>query len=333
MSYSSLSKFTSITNIKDISELIELLGYTYSGIIPSREVDELREYFWFDENDYKSWSGVEISIYKKEGVVFVETRTPIGRSFFDLEQQNKTIRLLRKYFGGSFETDEGKGRYLHPHSSPPTPPASGCHLAFQRFGSNLITGHLYFMNRNFKSPKMKPSGNYILEKMDPWLISNNLLLPFLVSIFEDYWKSTYISLLRYSMKKETLFKSGRISRDRLAAVSENHISIEHAFAETLSFQRIVVVCSHFKSLDPDLDFAVVLRKPYRRRNISLFDSLDQMTDLRHQVIHRAEINHHVTEDYIKRLFHNLEVAIIKCYQHLTKIRGWDYDKWWGGTVK
>jgi hypothetical protein len=333
MSYSSLSELIAKTNIKDISEFIELLGYTYSGVIHSDEVGELREYFWFDEDDYKSWSGVELSIYKNEGLIFVETRTPIGRSYFDLEQQNKTIRLLRKYFGGSFKTDEGKGRYLQPRTAPPTPVASGCHLAFQRFGSNLMTGHIYFMNRNFKGPQMKPSGHYMFDKMNPWLISNNLLLPFLVSIFEDYWKSTYIALLRYSRKKESLFKSGRISSDRLAAVSESHTSMEQAFAETLSFQRIGVVCSHLKVLDPNLDFATVLRKPYRRRNTSLFDSLEQMTELRHKVIHRAEINDQVTEDYTKGLFHNLEVSIIKCYQHLTKSHGWFYDKWWGGTVK
>jgi hypothetical protein len=328
MSYSSLNKLNTNAKVKDVIEIVELLGYKYTGAMQSEEVGKIRKYSWFDERDYHSWSGVELSICEAEGLINIETRTPIGRSYFDLQHQNLTIRLLKKHFGGSFTTDEGKGRYLNPISGTPTPAASGCHLAFQRFGANLITGHAYFMNRNYKGPKPQSHGIYLLDKMNPWLISNNLLLPFLVSLFEDYWKSTYIALLSYSKKKENILKSGRISAERLASVSCGQFSIEQAFAETLPFQRISVICTHFNALDSKLNFASVLQKPYRRRKTSLFNSLEKMTKLRHQVIHRAEIEPCVNDAFTKGLFQNLEVAVVKCYQHITKTYGWHYDKWW-----
>lgn len=329
MSYSSTNELAQGTKLKDVLEFASLLGYRYDGILKSDEVGPISCFDWFEEKDYCSWSGVELGIYEHDSTVTVETRTPIARSYFDLEHQNKTIRLFRKHFGGTFTTDEGKGRYLRPGSGPPTPAASGCHLAFQRFGSNLITGHVYYMRRNFTGPKPQaPSGIYVIDKTNPWLISNNLLLPFVVAIIEDYWKSTYVALLRYSAKKDTILRAGRLTPEQLAAVSEQRTTVEQAFAETLSFQRVSTVCKHFAALDPKLDFAGALRKPYRRRRIPLYDSLEEMTDLRHDVIHRAEISRRVTDAYLIALVHDLEVAIVRCYRQLTKTYGWAYNKWW-----
>ena len=330
MSYSSTNELAPGTKFRDVAELAMLLGYCYTGGLKSEEVGRISCFNWFEEKDYHSWSGVELGIYKHESKVTVETSTPVARSYFDLEHQNKTIRLMRKHFGGTFTTDEGTGRYLRPSSGPPIPAASGCHLAFQRFGSNLITGHVYYTRRDFKGPKPKgPSGIYVIDKTNPWLISNNLLLPFLVAIMEDYWKSTYVALLRYSDKKESVLRAGRITSEQLAAVSEGKTTVEQVFAETLSFQRVSVSCKHFLALDPKLDFAGVLKKPYRRRKVPLYESLEEMTELRHDVIHRAQLSPRVTDEYLTGLVNDLEVAIIRCYRHLTKTYGWVYDKGWG----
>jgi hypothetical protein len=329
MSYSSTNELAQGAKLKDALEFASLLGYRYDGILKSDEVGPISCLNWFEEKDYCSWSGVELGIYEHGSTVMVETRTTIGRSYFDLEHQNKTIRLFRKHFGGTFTTDGGKGRYLRPSSGPPTPAASGCHLAFQRFGENLITGHVYYMFRNFTGPKpFAPSGIYVINKANPWLISNNLLLPFVVAIVEDYFKSTYVALLRYSDKKEAILRAGRLTPEKLAAVSERTTTVEQAFAETLSFQRVSTTCKHFAALDPKLDFAGALRKPYRRRKVPLYDSLEEMTELRHEVIHRAEISSRVTDDYLVALVNDLEVAIVRCYRLLTKTYGWAYDKWW-----
>jgi len=333
MSYCSTNILKSDARISDVIEFIQLLGYKLSGSFASEEVGKITSFYWFNEIDYSSWSGVELSIYLKDTIVNIETRTPIARSYFDLEHQNKTIRLLRKYFGGSFETDEGKNRYLYVLGDPPTPAQSGSHIAFQRFGSNLITSHLYFKQREFKGPKPQTQSEiYWLDRTNPALISNNLLLPFLVSAFEDYWKSTYIALLKYSNRKEVILKSGRLSPNQLTAIADGNISLEQAFAEGMSFQRISVICNNFKTLDSELDFAGVLRKPYRRRKVSLYESLEKLTDLRNEIIHCAEIKSEITNDFVLSQFYDLHTAIIRSYKYLTQKRSWKYHKWWHAGI-
>ena len=117
MSYCSSNSLAPGTRLKDVIEFLQLLRYRPEGSIASEEVGRLRCFHWFDDVDYHSWSGVELSVHEDHGTLHVETRTPIGRSYYDLTHQNDTIRLVKKHFGGSFVTDEGRGRYLRPRGS------------------------------------------------------------------------------------------------------------------------------------------------------------------------------------------------------------------------
>jgi hypothetical protein len=165
MSYESTNQLPNDTRIKDVLEFIELLNYRRVLHSKLKVSDEVAEYYFFEENEYKSWSGIDLSVFRKksEGVV-VYTRTNVSRSYYDLTHQNHTIRTLKRRFGGSFETDEGKGRYLHPRREPPLPQESGCYLAFQRFGSNLIKADIYLQGRVFPNKQWEKTG--ILEFMD-----------------------------------------------------------------------------------------------------------------------------------------------------------------------
>ena len=334
MSYESHNILSEDTRINDVIEFIELLGYNYQGIWNTEELGQIRSYFWFERNDYKSWHGVELSIYKFEKCICVKTRTNVSRSYYDLEHQNKTIRLLKKYFGGTFSTDEGKSRYLRPSSGPPEHAAAGCHLAFSSFGSNLIRVRQYFDNRKFGDTKQESSGIYWLDRTNPRLLSNSFIIIFLVSIFEDYWKSTYIALLKYAENKESILKNGKISTDRLVLISKGELSIEQGFAESLSFARISNVCNYYKLLDKKLDFAGVLRKPYRRRKTNLYDTLEKMTEIRNVIIHEASSPVILEDDYIKDLINVLHDSMDICYKELTNVYSWTYFKTWGvGRLK
>jgi hypothetical protein len=102
MSYESQSTLPINTNIKDLSEFIETFGFIkmYHSSLSIKE--EIASFFWFEYGDYKSWTGVELGIYKIDNELLVSTRTPISRSYWDLNQQNKIIRSIRKRFGGFF---------------------------------------------------------------------------------------------------------------------------------------------------------------------------------------------------------------------------------------
>src|SRR5215475_13499724 len=81
MSYSSENELPAGTRIADIREIILLLGYKKLGRWISSGNVSFESYDWREETDYKSWSGVELSINKADGgKLSVSTRTPISRS-------------------------------------------------------------------------------------------------------------------------------------------------------------------------------------------------------------------------------------------------------------
>ncbi|MBN1929192.1 MAG: hypothetical protein JW764_06590 [Chlorobiaceae bacterium] len=331
MSYTSENRFPSSTKKSEIIRLIKLLGYKNHGSYESEKLGRVDEYHWFDDDDYKSWYGVELSIYKDRDEFCVGTRTNITRSYYDLSHQNETIRTLRKFFGGSFITDEGKNRYLHPDSNPPEPAQSGCHLAYQRFGANIISAMIYLESRDFPQHKKEPIGLLWVDNKNPWIISNNLQLPYFVALLEDYFKSTFIALLRYSDNKNSFLKNGRLSPEHLSQISEGNRRIEESITELMPFQNISTICKNFKQLDKSIDFASILREPFRRRKQSLFTSIEIMVDKRHNIIHRGMIDTSLNNNAIKKIIFDLEASVVKCYKHLTKARGWQYDKWWLGN--
>jgi hypothetical protein len=258
VSYESESFLPRSARLQDVREFVELLGYKKTGITQSKKYGRFEEYFYFDEKDYRSWIGVLLAIEVKSKSLVVCTRTTVARSFHDLDHQNRTIFQLRKRFGGHFRTDEGKGRYMRPESGPPTPSASGCHIAFQRFGHNLIQGKMYLDARTFPKQYQGKADEFLAQMgMSPRLLSNNMLLPFIVAALEDYFKSTFVALLRYSARKQAFFKGLRLQGDHLAAISDGS-SVESQVAETLPFQRISSIARHFEALDPKLDLAGVL---------------------------------------------------------------------------
>jgi hypothetical protein len=168
-----------------------------------------------------------------------------------------------------------------------------------------------------------------LHDYDPRVIANNTLIPFIVAANEDYFKSTFVALLKYSPKREVFLKGLRLQGEQLSAIAVGGSSVEEQVAESLPFQNISAVCRHFSSLDPSLDLAGTLRKPYRRRKLSLFDSIEALVVGRHDFIHRALIDITLTDDRVNEILYDVEAAITRVYRRITDHYGWFYDKSWG----
>jgi hypothetical protein len=328
MSYVSENVLARGAKLADVREFVQLLGYKKVGTVNSKKHGRWEEYKYFEEEDYRSWSGVHLSIVIKPKSLVVDTRTPIGRSYYDLQQQNRTIFQLRKRFGGHFQTDEGRGRYLRPMAGPPTPGASGCHLAYERFGGNLIRGAIYLEARSFPEQYQGKSGELLVQMgVSPLLLSNNMFLPFIVAALEDYFKSTFIALLRYSPRKSTFFRGSRLQGDQLIAISEGK-SVEAQVAETLPFQNISAITRHFEALDPKIDIGGLLRKPYRRRKETLYQQMERIVATRHNFIHRAQLDRSLTDKKMMDLLYDLDVAITRIYKGITSRYDWDFERGW-----
>jgi len=329
MSYESEHVLPESVRPADVRAFVSLLGYK-RGATKTYEGVRFEPYFWFDDADYRSWTGVELTlVIAPSKALTVDTRTPIARSYYDLAYQNHTIAALKRRFGGNFTTDEGHGRYLRPDAGPPPPPASGCHIAFARFGFLLIKAIHYHEARTFAQPSTPYYKDFtLIRELDPRTLANNTLVPYLVAALEDYFKSTFIALLRYSPRQESFFKGIRLQGEQLLAVSRGSSSVEEQLVETLPFQRITAICRHFDAIDPRLDLAGTLRKPYRKRRLSLFDLLEKLVVTRHNLIHKAVVDLQLTDTRVLDLIYDLDAAITRVYRRITTYHHWHFERTW-----
>jgi len=316
MSYTSESILGKEATLSRVRDVVDLLGYIQvnDGLkVPGRTDG----YMWAERKDYKSYVGVELDIYRREdNTIVVATRSRVGRSYWDLIQQNRTLKMLRDLFGGYFITDAGRNRYWRPDHKPPAPEASGCFLARWRFHNALIKPRLYISQRGFEQPNARPVpiGFHVIEEMNPRLFSNNLVLPYLVAIWEEYFRASFIALLTYSPQRETAFKKVNFNQSQLESIAANMINVEEAVANSFSFQRPTTIAKNFKLLDSNIDLAGVLRKPYRRRKKSLFDTIELCVEDHNEFVHSGQINVHLTDKKLQTLLSNFEEAVERCYQ-------------------
>lgn len=328
MSYETQIFLPKNIKIDKLFKFLELNDFVkYYGSAQSKK-DIIASFSWFENEDYKSWTGIDLSIYKKDDEIVIYTRTNSSRSFWDLNHQNAIVTDLKDYFGGYFVTDEGKNRMLKPKNAPITKEHSGCYLTFQRFELNIGKAKIYLQNRSFIQD-YSATGLSFLDNLNPKILSNNLLLPYLVSAIEDYFKSTYIVLLKYSNNKEKILKdNNRISTENLIRISNNQVSLEEAISENMSFQNIELISKHFQKLDTNIDLKGILSKPFRNRKIKLFESLNALVQLRHKFIHASEMDLEFDEKRLQKAINDIEVSIDRFYKSLCNVYNWNNENIW-----
>lgn len=318
MSYESINFLPTGTSIARLKEVVKLLGFeqTKDWIVSP---NLLGSYFWVERTEYRSWTGVELIISRVEGGFEVYTRTRISRSYWDLTQQNKAIKLIRDLFGGSFRTDEGSGRYLRPTSPPPSPLASGCYLARWGLNNSLFKARLYLQVRRLEGDVARDTSHLLpfLDEVNPRLLSNNLLVPFIIAVWEEYFRATFTASLCYADKREVVLKKARLSHHQLEQIAAEK-QIERAVAECFSFQRPSMIGENFKLLDSKLDLASVMRKPYHGRKVTLFDSIETLVENRNAFVHSGKMNMTLFDDQIEAILKDIVVAADRSYEAIGK---------------
>lgn len=315
MSYTSESKIPKSVKLSQLQEIVELLGYRrvqYGLRVP----EMVGSYFWYDENDYRSWSGVELETYREEsGEITVTTRSTVSRSYWDLEHQNKTLKIIRDTFGGYFITDAGRNRYWRPDKPAPSPLSSGCFLARWRFHNALGKARIYSQVRKLDGDIAKPrsTGLLFLDSMNPRLLSNNLLIPYVIAVWEEYFRATFAAVLKYSEQREAALKKARLSHTQLELIAIKEQPIERTIAECFSFQRPGLIAENFKLLDAKLDVAGAFRKPYKRRKVSLYDSIERLVEGRNAFVHSGEMNIHLYDKELQAALADIVAGVDRAY--------------------
>lgn len=323
MSHTSTSLVASSTTVTQVREIVELLGYKrVSGKF--RVPRLVGTYFWYDETDYRSWSGVELNIYKQPtGQVQVDTRSPVSRSYWDLLHQNRTLKLLRDLFGGHFETDAGRNRYWRPDEPPPPPISSGCYLARWRLHNSLGRARIYLISRKLEGPiaRDKSAGFAFMDELNPRLLSNNLLVPYMIAVWEEFFRATFTACLRYSKQREAALKWAKLSHSDLEKLVIGSVQVDRSVAEAFSFQRPSAIADTFKLVDSKLDIAGALRKPYRGRKVSLYESIEKLVEGRNSLVHTGELDLTLFDKELKTAMADLTEAANRAYNYIAKHYG------------
>lgn len=314
MSYTSRNELPSGTSLKRVLEVIDLLGYRrYRKSL--RVPNMVGSYHWYDDNDYRSWNGVELQVYNENGSIAIDTRSTVARSHWDLLHQNKTIRLLRDLFGGHFETDAGRNRYWHPDGSPPSPLESGCYIARWRFENALMKSQIYLSSRKLAGnmAREEPTGLHFIDEINPRLLSNNLLIPFIVAVWEEYFRSTFAAVLKYADRREQVLKKARLSHTQLEQIAINRKPVEQTISECFSFQRPSIIGENFRLLDNRLDLAAAMRKPYKCRKVTLYDQIEGLVEGRNAFVHAGDMDMALYDKELDKVLTDIVAAVDRCY--------------------
>jgi hypothetical protein len=330
MSYETTNYLPKGVSKRRAAEFAELLGYKREGNYAHLDMPEVVSMIYFEEKDYKSWQPIELSIGtgEEKGVVYVHTRTRVGRSHYDFEMQNRTVREFRRRFGGTAVKDGGNGEGYDP-GSPVPPVASGFHLAMQRLDWNLSRVN-HYLHLGFVLPDNNPLAPAEklwpqIRQLNPEVFISNVLVAYLVSAMEDYFKSGYIALLSYAERKPIILRGIRLTGDQLAQISIGTLTVEQAAAEVLPFQRLAAVGRHFADIDQKLDILAPLKRPYRRRTVNLLDRLEGLVSRRHLLVHGMHIDTDLDRERLEGFIHDLTVGISRVYEGVTRHYGWPFE--------
>jgi len=199
----------------------------------------------------------------------------------------------------------------------------------QRFDWNLTRVNRY-LHSEFLLPENNPLGPAEtvwpeMRQLNPEVFIRNVLVTYLVSAMEDYFKSSYIALLTYAERKPIILKAVRLSGEQLAQISTGMLTVEQAVAEILPFQRLAAVGRHFADIDQKLDILGSLKRPYRRRKVNLLDRLEDLVTRRHALIHGMNINIDLDRERLEGCLHDLTVGISRVYEGITRHYGWPFE--------
>lgn len=315
MSYCSENLLPSSTSVNRLLEVIELLGYRK---VKSFIKDErlIGSYMWSGNNTI-SYVELELEIYRHEDNISVQTRTRAGRSYWDLQWQNKTISLLKALFGGSFITDEGTNRYMKFDESEPSKIASSLYVARWSFNNAMVKPKIYLANRQVNSNIAHETQTEIpwLDSLNPRILSDNMIIPYLIGCWESFFRSSYIAILKYSDSvSEKALKKCNLSSKELLMALKHEATLENLIADKFSFQRPNIVNENFRQLDPNIDIATWLKRPYHNRKKTLFDSITETIDIRDSLVHTGNVNLNIMDKQINTIIDDLTAAVDRAYQ-------------------
>lgn len=290
-------------------------------------------FFWAEEKDYKSTSGVDGSVFPvdAEGREVwnissnwgIRTRTSIWASSFDKKFQNETIRQARKSFGGKFYNDHyGINRYTIIQQTSSTPASRGLFAVLERVTGELEKLKYAIPEELIKKVQASDKVNTNEENMvdtlkffkraDPSRVIYNGLVPFLIATLEHFLRESFEILLKYD--RDALSKisdsNRKISILEATDLTEGRITLEQIISGWYSFQNLQSIQKAFgDTFGIDVMQALRRRKRVRDKLPLLSSALGNLVSARHGVVHHYSLDYELSQEKFLNLIELVETII------------------------
>ncbi len=296
---------------KDIEDLLILLGY-----------EKRDKMFYFgNDREYKHLSGVAVYLSNhqdNDDEYVYHVRMPYHCTDCDIKKANDTMRSMRKYCNAWFESDEGKNRYFQ-HGDLVWGAENGCYYSAERSCYNL-----YYLKKALEKYPEDSEGEKMMNEwgaISPNRFNANIYLTYLCAVLEEYFRSTFIALLRFSDKKEKVLNC-KLSPYELIDIDSGKTSVEEAYARTVSFQNVKSINKNFMDLEK-IDIMSVLKEPYHGRKKSLYTQMDEIFERRHRMVHRVDMDSNYDSRQLRKDIDDMDAAIKRVYKFLCKKNEWE----------
>lgn len=272
-----------------------------------------KHYFWFDDTDYRSTAGVEITIYPVRDNErslcssdwAIHVRNTYSATWHDVEMLNTILRTGRKKFGGDIFGDYGKNRYAPLWDDTSTPMSRGFAWVYKMTHDN-IGSVSYALPSELDFGKGDTELDNVLRSFDPTRVIYNALVPFLISVLEFYLKNTFIIALKYDATAQDKIEDLR--REVIAAGASDETNTEESIADSISFQDLRNVRKVFRKwLTVDIKQPLTLSATPPEE--SLWRRLDDLIKYRHDIIHRMGVDKNLSRSDFLRQAQLIEASL------------------------
>ncbi len=297
---------------------------------------------WFEEKDYKSFDGVEATIFPKSSeenskypgsTVALHTRTRASASVVDRLFQNSVIKTARMKFKGDFINDwHGKNRYIPEYPDKQDEVARGIYLLYEGVIRNIKAVKVALpdpMLKKFKNSQLDSKfddtkwSNFI-KSIDPTLVLYNALIPFAVAAVEHFFKQSFKILLKYDKQAQNHLteQTQKVEMVDVIAISKGEKTLEDIIADRYSFQNISSIHKAFHEWFK-IDFFGLIRKRKKigKRIHILEKKFEEVINFRHGVTHEFRVNSDLSKEELQEMLQFAVVLIDIFVKEIKKRRG------------
>jgi hypothetical protein len=317
MGYDSSITLPKKTKVKEVKKFLRLLKY--------KEIE--KDFFFYNDNDSEEhFTGVGLTIDKdKTQNINLYLRTSIWTTIADTEYTNFTLSEISQRFGGYYHSENGKNKPYKFNGVERRNAEAGCFTVFMTFRNNMVKPEVFRQHLEMELEKRPFTSIAIVNEHHPVSIGMNITIPFLISVFEEYFRSTFIVLLKWSDNKKEVLKSLKINTEDLADVSDGISSIEKIASRNISFQNLSSINSAFSKISKEIKFIHLLKSQAPKKKY--FEKINKLIEFRHQIIHNNSTNPFYD---IKEFKNDLNLVTEICelfYDRLIEINNWNNEKY------